>query len=184
MNKRTRILLYGSNVWYLGEGMLGPLFAVFAQKVGGSVLNISWAWATYLVVTGIMYIIVGKLSRGAKNQARIMIFGYALGAFLTFGYVFVSSPLELFIIQGGLGVAMALSTPTWHTLYSKYGDKSNHSYEWGLYGGQGNIFAGAAVFIGGFIVSYFSFTTLFVTMGAVQIIATVYQMRILKEIRR
>lgn len=39
------ILLWSSNLWALGEGMLGPLFAVFAQRIGGNILDITWAWS-------------------------------------------------------------------------------------------------------------------------------------------
>ena len=62
LNKKERILLYGSNLWYLGAGMLGPLFAVFTEQIGGDVLDISWAWATYLIIAGVLYIWVGKLT--------------------------------------------------------------------------------------------------------------------------
>jgi len=78
INKKIRILLYGSNLWFLGEGMLGPLFAVFAERIGGDVLDISWAWATYLIVAGLMQIWVGKYSDGERGKERIMLLGYAL----------------------------------------------------------------------------------------------------------
>jgi hypothetical protein len=45
MQRKERLLLWSSNLWSLGEGMLGPLFAVFAQGIGGNILDITWAWA-------------------------------------------------------------------------------------------------------------------------------------------
>lgn len=36
-SRTARILLLGANIWYFGEGMMGPLFAVFAEKVGGDI---------------------------------------------------------------------------------------------------------------------------------------------------
>ena len=38
-SRTARILLLGANIWYFGEGMMGPLFAVFAEKVGGDILK-------------------------------------------------------------------------------------------------------------------------------------------------
>ena len=35
LNKNLKILLYGGNIWYFAEGMLGPLFAVFTERIGG-----------------------------------------------------------------------------------------------------------------------------------------------------
>ena len=51
----TRILLISSSLWYFGEGLFGPLFAVFAEKIGGDLLDITSAWALYLISTGIFY---------------------------------------------------------------------------------------------------------------------------------
>jgi len=45
LNHKERSLLYGANFWYFSEGLLGPLFAVFAERIGGDVLDIAWAWA-------------------------------------------------------------------------------------------------------------------------------------------
>lgn len=179
LNKTAKILLYSSTLWNLGDGMLGPLFAIFAQKVGGNILDITWAWATYLVVMGIFTVLVGKVSDRFQKE-KIMIVGYAMTAMLTFCYVLVSSPWHLFLVQAGLGVAIALCNPTWYALYSKYTDHDNGGYIWGLADGLNHIVLGIAIMIGGLIVQYFSFDALFVTMGTIQTVATLYQLQILK----
>ena len=51
----------------LGEGMLGPLFAVFAQRIGGNILDITWAWAIYLGMTGILTIVADGVSGDIIN---------------------------------------------------------------------------------------------------------------------
>ena len=180
MNKKEKILLYGANLWYLGEGMLGPLFAIFAERIGGSILDISWAWATYLIVTGLLIIFVGKIS-DRINKEKLMIAGYFLNALFTFSYLFVSSPKHLFIVQAGLGIATALGTPTWEALYAKYEDKRHAGFIWGLASGEAGIITGVAMIIGGLIVNYFSFNTLFITMGIIQVIGAIYQAQILKK---
>jgi hypothetical protein len=45
MNRFTKVLMTGSLLWYFGDGMLGPLFVVFAERIGGNILEIAWAWA-------------------------------------------------------------------------------------------------------------------------------------------
>ena len=45
MSRTTKWLLVASSLWYFGEGLFGPLFAVFSEKVGGDLLDITWAWA-------------------------------------------------------------------------------------------------------------------------------------------
>ena len=181
LNRHIKILLYSGNIWYFGEGMLGPLFAVFTERVGGDILDISWAWATYLILAGFLYIIVGKITDKYDNAEKIMVFGYALNALFTFGYLFVSAPWHLFVVQAGLAIAAAMATPTWNVLYAKHEDRKHGGFQWGLAGGEAKIITGVAIVIGGYIVSFASFTTLFLTMGIIQVIATVYQAQILRK---
>jgi len=181
LNAKTKLLLYGSNIWYLGEGMLGPLFAVFAEKIRGNILDITWAWAIYLVTTGILVIIIGKISDKKLSKEKLLVAGYFLNALFTFSYLLVSSPKHLFLVQIGLGVAAALTIPTWSALYSKYEHKEHSGYVWGLAWGTAQIITGIAIIIGGFIVNFFSFSALFITMGIIQLIAAIYQSQILRK---
>lgn len=171
LTRTARILLLGANIWYFGEGMLGPLFAIFAEKVGGDILDITWAWASYLVVTGVVYIVAGHFMNGRDIKEKVMVVGYLLNALLTFCYIFVHNPLQLFLVQAGLGVAEAIGTPAWDTLYAKNLPAEVDSYAWGLSTGQSQIVTGIAFAIGGIITEYLSFEALFVTMGCIQLVA-------------
>lgn len=181
LSPTAKNLLIAGNIWYFGEGMLGPLFAVYAQRVGGDVLDISWAWATYLMVTGLLYIVVGRLTDKRGQREKIMVIGYGLNALCTFAYLLVSNPLQLFLVQSGLGVAAALTAPNWSALYTVHLTENHEGLAWGLQGGLSNIITGAAVLIGGLIVTYYSFEALFITMGSIQVLATIIQAQILKE---
>ncbi len=179
MNRAEHLLLYGNNLWCFGEGMLGPLFAIFTERIGGTVLDITWAYATYLFIMGFLMMYVGKVSDGKYSKELIMVVGFALNALFTFGYLFVHSIGSLLFVQIGLGIAAALATPTWEALYSAHVDKKRQGTVWGIVSGEQRIITGLAILIGGAIISSFSFTGLFVVMGFVQIIATLYQGRIL-----
>src|SRR3989339_136741 len=143
INRKIKLLLYGGGLWFFGEGMFGPLFALFAEKVGGTILDMTWAWATYLIVAGLLYILVGKFTDTYHHKRKIMVLGYALNA--------------------------------------KHEDRRNGGFQWGLAGGTAQIITGIAIIIGGLIVNYLSFDVLFITMGIIQVIATITQARILKE---
>ena len=182
LSPRERNLLWGANLWYFGEGMFGPLLAVFAGQVGGNILDITYAWAIFLAVTGVLQIFVGRIADlFAKRQGRekIMVLGYALNAFFTFMYLFVHSPTTLFMVQAGLGVATALSSPTWLSLYADNNKKGAGATTWGLEAGASNMIHAVGIVLGGFVVTRYSFTALFAMMGVTQTIATLYQARIL-----
>lgn len=181
LNKSTQILLYGSSIWYLGEGMLGPILGVLTEKIGGSILEISWIWATYLIAAGIFTKFMGKLSDKKFSKEKLLVAGYALNAVFTFGYLLASSTLYLLCIQVGLGIAAALAAPTWDALYAKHSAQEDSGYIWGLAAGQTQLTTGFAVLLGGLIINYFSFNVLFITMGVIQICATLYQAQILRK---
>jgi MFS family permease len=85
------------------------------------------------------------------------------------------------MVQAGLGIAAAFAVPTWSALYAKYETKGKDGYDWGLVRGSADLMIAIAIIIGGILVTTYSFTTLFVVMGIVQVIATIYQAKILKN---
>lgn len=181
MKREEKVLLIGASFWWLGEGLFGPLFAVFAGRVGGDVLDISWAWAIYLLVTGALEIYIGRIS-DRIGHARLMVIGWALNTVFTFAYLLIRSPRGLFLVQAGLGVALALADPTWDALYAKFESGKKAGFLWGLEHGVEELITGASIFIGGVIVSYFSFTALFIVMGVIQALGTIYVAKILKVV--
>ena len=180
LNKTSKILLIASSLWYFGEGLFGPLFAIYAQKIGGDLLDVTWAWAAYLMATGIFYVLVGKFVNKSNYKKQVMIFGYGLNALLTFGYIFVHTTQQLFMIQIGLGIAEALSASIWDSLFAHHLEDKSNTFHWSIANGHPHFVSGIAIAIGGLIANYISFEALFITMGVIQTIATIIQARILK----
>lgn len=80
------------------------------------------------------------------------------------GYIFASNPIQLFIVQGILGVAVAIMNPTFEAIFSGSLDRGKESREWSLWEGSINIvYAGAALF-GGVIAELYGFKILFIVM--------------------
>ena len=180
LNKVTKILLIASSLWYFGEGLFGPLFAVFSEKIGGDLLEITWAWAAYLIATGLFYVILGKLFNNSNYKKEIMVGGYALNTILTFCYLFIRNTEQLLFLQIGLGIAEAVSTPIWDSLFATHLEDNENSFHWSLANGHTHFVTGIAVAIGGLIANYVSFDALFITMGCIQLVATIIQASLLR----
>jgi MFS family permease len=180
LSKAESILLWSSTMWGFGVGMFGPLYAIFATEVGGNILDVSWVYALYLIFMGLGVIAVGKMA-DKKGHEILLVTGYALSAIASFGYLFVNSVGALLFVQLLIGVSTALSQPTWYALYDKYsGDGDRDGYIWGLSTGLWYVFQGLALILGGYLVSLYSFDVLFVVMGIVLSVSTIYQARILR----
>ena len=87
--------------------------------------------------------------------------------------------MQLGCLQIALGISGGLSTTTWYSLYSRYEDKSKEGMTWGLANGLSSIYTGVALLMGGIIIAYSSFEKLFVTMGIIQLAATIYISRLI-----
>jgi MFS family permease len=109
-----------------------------------------------------------------------MIFGYGLNALLTFGYIFVYDTKTLLIVQVGLGIAEALSTPIWDALFASNLEDTENTFHWGLATGHTHFISGIAIAIGGLVANYFSFNTLFIIMGCIQVLATIVQFQVIR----
>jgi sugar phosphate permease len=180
-HRPIRILLIGSNLWYVGEGMFGPLLGIYSERIGGNVLDLTWAWSIYLFISGFCTLGIGALSDRWRSPGRLMVAGYALNALCTFAYLLVQTPLHLLLVQAALGVASALANPTWNVLYAAYTPPQRAGSFWGAAHGQSYLITGVAILLGGYIVYLGSFTLLFLVMGCIQVLATIYQSQILRE---
>jgi len=179
MNKRFLNLLVSNYIWCLGAGLLGPLYAIFAERVGGDILELTGAYALYLIIAGILSIYIGKIS-DHHSKKYLLLIGCSINALATFGYLLVDNPVKLFIVQGFLGLATAFAYPAWDSLFTLSLEKKHLGSEWGLSEGGPLIVSGIGILIGGLILTYYSFTALFITMGTIQVIGTIYQSRILR----
>lgn len=177
LSRSAKILLLASSLWYFGEGLFGPLFAVFAEKVGGDIMDITWAWSLYLIVTGISYVAIGKIFNRTKWKSKLIVIGYALNTIFTFAYLLVDNTTSLLLVQVGLGLAEAISTPAWDASFASELEDTNDTFLWGIANGQSFFVSGIAIAIGGAIANYISFNALFIMMGCIQLLATIIQAR-------
>ncbi|MBU0952817.1 MAG: MFS transporter [Nanoarchaeota archaeon] len=171
MNRYILFLLLSNSIWVFGSGLLGPLYTVFAQRIGGDILELSAAYALFLITTGVLSIIIGKIS-DHHSKRRLLLAGFIINMIATFSYILVDTPLKLFVVQAALGVAAALAGPTWDSLFSKHVDKKQIGTEWGLYEGGTPIITGIALILGALVITYTNFVDLFLIMGTIQVVAT------------
>ncbi|MBI2110150.1 MFS transporter [Candidatus Woesearchaeota archaeon] len=161
--------------------MFGPIYAIFVEQIGGNILTAGWAWALYAISIGITVLIMGKVEDRIKKDELFVVLGFGLASFGFLGYLFISEPWHLFIVQTYLGVAWALGTPAFDSLYSKNLDHKKTDTEWADYEASVKITEGIAAFIGAGIAAAFGFKLLFMIMFAIAFIAWLIILNILRK---
>jgi MFS family permease len=180
LSKAESIMLTSFAIWMFGWGMLGPLYATFAEGIGGDVMDLAWVYGVFLIVTGLGVFVVGYYT-DRYGPEYFLLAGFTLSAFATYGYLLVETMVGLLVVQVLWGIALALSDSTWYTLYDRYsGSGENDGYIWGLSSGFGWILRGVGMILAGYLVTTYSFDVLFIVMGTILLVAAIYQAKILR----
>lgn len=172
MRKELKILLTASAFSLLGAEMIGPVYAVFVEQIGGDLSTAGYAYGTLALVAGIVTFAMGHWADKLGHERKLIIFGYGVSTMAIFGYLFVSEPVHLYAVQVVLGLGSAIRTPSYDSLYSKYLRPGKYASEWGAWESMyWFVTAGAAV-IGGWIAHTFGFDTLFMVMFVLAFLGT------------
>lgn len=178
MNKGYKLLLSASILANFGDNLIGPFYAVFVQKIGGSILDIGFTVTVFAICTGVLMILVGKIS-DRLNKELVAVVGYGCFALGSLGYLIISQPWQLFILQILFAIGTACLSAPITALFAKYIQKDKEGEQWGFESGGSYIAVGVASFCGSLIVNAWGFTALFLAMFVIQACATMVQARLL-----
>jgi predicted MFS family arabinose efflux permease len=170
INPIVRILVLSDLVFWTGWGLIGPVFAIFIlQNIeGGSAAVAGFATAVYWVIKSVLRIPIGLFLdsfKGEKDDYWFMTGGLFIAALIPFGYVYISQPWHLYLLEAVHAVAMAMSLSGWAAIYSRHLDKGKEATEFGLDATAVGLGTGISGALGGMALSYFSFQQVFIATG-------------------
>jgi MFS family permease len=165
MNKALKILLFTNGLVLVAGAMLGPIYALFVDRIGGSLLDASFAGGIFALSAGIMSIISGKFSDSIKESELVVVLGYMLMGIGFISYIFVGSIWTLFAVEILFGLSVAIYAPAFDAAYSKHLNKKKAGSQWGAWESMNYFTAAVGALIGGFVVTYLGFNVLFVIMA-------------------
>ncbi|HLD18277.1 MAG TPA: MFS transporter [Patescibacteria group bacterium] len=165
-----------SDVVILGASQfLAPIFPLFivGRIEGGNEVTVGLAASCFLAVKSLLQIpfasLIDRIS-GRRDDFIFLWMGTFLGAFLPLFYLVVQTPLQLFAIQGLLGVGAALAYPSYMSIYTRCIDGQKVGTIWGVRFTLIDLAGAGAASLGGAIAFLFGFQDLillFVGMNTV-----------------
>lgn len=185
LNKIIKYLIYSDLVFYTGWGLISPIFAIFIINsiTGGSMLVIGIAAAISLISRSLLRVPFGVYADKSQKKAYMFMFwGLLVSALIPFGYIFSSEPWHIYILQGILGAALALSTAGWTGIFARYMDRKKESTEWGIDAVAVGVGPGIAAAVGGLAVTYFSFNLVFIAVAVMGLIGAFILLGIRKNL--
>ncbi len=181
-NKALRILLITNGLVLLAGAMLGPIYALFVENIGGDLLDASLTGGFFALAAGVTTLIAGKFADKNKRDELIVASGYLVMGIGFLLYIFVNSIWFLFGVQILIGFAEAFYSPAFDALYSKHVTKKKAGREWGAWESMNYFSIAVGAVIGGFIASNFGFNTIFAIMSALCFISAIYIFHLHKRV--
>jgi len=185
LNKIIKYLIYSDLVFYTGWGLISPIFAIFIidNIIGGSALVVGIAAAVNLIIRSLLRVPFGICADKSQRKAYyFMFFGLLIATLIPLGYIISRNPWHVYILQGVLGAALAMSTAGWTGIFAKYMDKGKESTEWGIDAVAVGVGPGIAGALGGLAVTYFSFNLVFVAVAVIGLIGTAVLLIVKKDV--
>ncbi len=173
MRKGLKFLLHMDAWATLAMGMLGPIYAIFVEEIGGDILDASWAYFAFMLTTGVVMFFVGRWEDKVKHKEKLITLGYALSALGALAYFFVNSQFDLVITQIIVGLSEAVLIPAYGAMYTEFIDRNKVASEWADWDAMRYSITAFAALLGGYIANNFGFRTLFLFMFIASIISVV-----------
>lgn len=174
LSKPIRILLVTNALILIAGGMLGPIYAIFIESIGGDLLDISIVATGFSLMAGITTLIIGRLSDSIKESELIIVAGYALMGLGFFSYLFVDSVLSLFFVGALIGFAEAIYSPAFDAVYTKHMEKETAGNIWGVWESMSYFTSATGAIIGGLLVTRYGFDIIFITMSTLCFLSALY----------
>lgn len=164
---------FGANaIFVLAEVLIAPLYALYAEDVGATLLVVSYLAATVFISKTISLLIISKFGSTLFTPEQLLHLGFILRGIGWGLLIFFPIIPVLFITQALVGAGQATGSPGFLSLYTKHVHEENSvriSAGWSLTEG---IVAALGTIIGGHIVVLFGFTALFTLMTLLSFLAS------------
>lgn len=149
----------------IASAMLGPIYALFVEKVGGDLMDASIAGGIFALVAGLTTLISGKYSDKVKENELIIVLGYLIMGTGFLLYFWANSVIFLFVVQAIIGLGEAIYSPAFDAVYSKHLDGQRFGVQWGAWESMNYFMTAIGAVVGGGLVTLFGFQTLFIIMA-------------------
>lgn len=173
INKSLKVLFTLNSTFVFASSLLGPLYAIYIKNIDDKIVSVSLSWAVFMFSSTVFVWFVSNYGDRVKEQEFLLAGGFLVRSLAWIGYIFVSDLTGVIVLQVVLGLGEALGTPSWNAIFARHLDEKKEIMEYSSWNIVSNLVVGVATIIGGIVVTYFGFNTLFIVMGALAMLSFV-----------
>jgi len=178
INKVIRTLITSDLTLSAGWGFLAPIFAIFIldRIEGGDVSVVGFAVGLYWIVKSIVQPFLARYldrNHGEIDDFYFLVAGLFVAGLVPLGYLFITQPWQLYLLEFIHAVAMACAIPTWAGIFTRHIDKGQEAFEWSIESTALGFGAGIAGILGGLLAETVGFEAIFILVSAFSMLAVV-----------
>ncbi len=171
INRTLRSLFLYNGVFVLAGSLLGPLYAVYVQKINNAPQIISFTWSIFLISSTIFMYFVSRFGDNIRDKKLLVIGGYLVRSMVWILYIFVDNVTTLVLLQILLGFGEALGAPAYNAVVAEYLDRKHHIEDYSDQILFFNITAGIGTLVGGLFLPIIGFNYLFIGMAILALVS-------------
>ncbi len=150
--------------------VFSPLYALFGKSLNMTPKSIGFIWGTYTLASAFFILVFGKFENKKKKEGFIKL-GMLIYVASDLLFLFVHNPESLLLVLLLAAVGSGVTFPSIKTLFARNENKGRESEEWSWMDSGNMLAASIGAFIGGTIISLYSFKGLFIAMAVIQALA-------------
>lgn len=188
INHVVKTLVWSDLYLETGLALFAPIFAIFVigQIEGGNIEAVGFAAALPQIFKIALEIPIAKYldkNHGEYDDFYSMVFGSFLMSMVPFMYLFATTVSHVYIISSIYGIGLAFFVPPRFAIFSRHIDKQKENMEWTFKSIAVGVGAAGASALGGILAQRFGFSFVFVLAGIIAIIASIYEIKIFKDLK-
>ncbi len=179
MNPTIRFMILSDFIWLGAIGLVVPIFALLVEDLipGSTAATVGIAASIFLVTKSVVQVFAASVVdwiRGEKDDFWVMFVFSLLSAAAPIAYLFMTTPMHLYLIQFFDGVFIAFTFPTFMAIFSHHMDQTKAGTEWGLYYTLTDLSSAFTAFAGGVIATIVGFEMLIFISVAVSVFGVLF----------
>ncbi|MBU0648996.1 MFS transporter [Patescibacteria group bacterium] len=187
MSRVLKFLIASDILIWSGVSFVTPIIAIFIkeQLVGGSIFAVGLATAMAYLVRAAILVPVGNFNdrdRGNRREFITLVLGILIMSLTPLSYIFINRVEYFFLAQIIYGVGLALYTPGWLTVWTRFLDGFHEGRSWSIYASFLSAAIGLSALAGGYFADLVGFKVVFILVAVFGVASVIFISLVKKEI--
>ncbi|MEM5815303.1 MAG: MFS transporter [Candidatus Aenigmatarchaeota archaeon] len=172
--RKERILVLALAQFFvaLSTGFIGPVYAIYFEKIVGDTSLVAFIIGIYWIIVGILEIFSGYLV-DKIGKGKVFLIGGVLSSIAMVMYSFVESFFTLLFVEVLNAIGYSLQIPSFFSILAEVTSEKNRGKEIGLVDSFWSIAYGFSAVVSGILIGFFGFSTIFIIAGMFNTLSSV-----------